>query len=441
MLPNHLKIESGGGSDSDERSRLVHYIGAGVDCKLKPQLKSFQSGNIRVIKFAEFYLNRRNDPTFMKRCPHCGRTYTDESYNFCLDDGHGLVAPIGGEVTLVLTNRRGNYDSTLQDQPLPNSPAKTRDQLQFEYWSALTTRLSHWVKLGPPRPHFTINASFAHPKVRIFASISLNKKIICSGIRTLNQEELFKYLAKNRKEIEREIDRRALHPALLDFHWSAEKKLQRVGEFTACFPAPAIQDVKCWDRYLEWHKRTLEALHILLYKKVRHFDYSRTRIATGSPAKPNPTRLVNRFWKGFQHSIKDDKDLTLNKPSLSNSPFGKSSMSRTYQGFRFAVQIHPAKNSADVNVTVGQAHYLAFAKLHKTRNSIHKQLRKKLEWKLNESGESWALVSRDFQLSEIDKWEPTYDWLTKNLRLFLKVILPRIQAIRTRIEKQNKTHK
>jgi hypothetical protein len=112
-------------------------------------------------------------------------------------------------------------------------------------------------------------------------------------------------------------------------------------------------------------------------------------------------------------------------------------MSKTYQGFRFAVQIHPAKDSADVNVTVGQAHYLAFAKLHKTRKTIHKQLRKNLEWKLNDSGESWALVSRDFRLSEVDKWEPTYDWLTKNLRLFLRVMLPRIQAIRSRIEKTN----
>jgi hypothetical protein len=173
---------------------------------------------------------------------------------------------------------------------------------------------------------------------------------------------------------------------------------------------------------------------------VRGFRLLSSANRKGSPSKSNPTRLVNRFWKGFQYSIKDNKDLTLNKPSLSNSPFGKSSMSRTYQGFRFAVQIHPAKNSADVNVTVGQAQYLAFAKLHTTRNSIHKQLRKKLEWKLNDSGESWALVSRDFRVSEVDKWELTYDWLTKNLRLFLKVLLPRIQAIRSRIEKPNKKH-
>jgi uncharacterized protein DUF4268 len=391
----------------------------------KPE--SFQGGYIRAIKLFEFHLSRSQNPTPMKRCPHCGRTYSDESYNFCLDDGYRLLLLIDGAVTLVIPTTHGNFDSTLQDEPLSSGPAKTRDQLQFEYWSALITRLSQWVKLGPARPHFAISAQPAHPKVRIFASLSMNKKIICSGIRTLNQKDLYNYLANRRKDIEREIDRSVLHPAL-DFHWRAEKKLQTVGEFTVCFPAPTIQDVNSSDRYLEWHKRTLEALHKLFYKKVRGFDYSRAPIAKGSPSNPNPTRIVNRFWKGFQYSIKDNKDLTLNKPSLSNSPFGKSSMSRTYQGFRFAVQIHPAKNSADVNVTVGQAHYLAFAKLHKTRNSIHKQLRKKLEWKLNDSGESWALVSRDFRVSEGDKWEPTYDWLTKNLRLFLKVLLPRIQA-------------
>ena len=116
-------------------------------------------------------------------------------------------------------------------------------------------------------------------------------------------------------------------------------------------------------------------------------------------------------------------------------------MSKTHHGFRFAVQIHPAKDSADVNVTVGQAHHLLFAKLHKSRNSIHKQLRRTLTWKLNDRGESWALISRDFQISEVDQWEATYLWFTRNLRLFLKVFLPRIQAVKSRIDKQDKKRK
>lgn len=33
----------------------------------------------------------------MKRCPRCGRGYTDSSINFCLDDGELLVIDTGGE--------------------------------------------------------------------------------------------------------------------------------------------------------------------------------------------------------------------------------------------------------------------------------------------------------------------------------------------------------
>ncbi|HXQ74110.1 MAG TPA: DUF4268 domain-containing protein [Pyrinomonadaceae bacterium] len=350
-----------------------------------------------------------------------------------------MTAPVGAEVTLLMPAAHGNFDSTLQDQPPPDNPRKTREQLQFEYWSALTSQLASsgsYVRLGPPKSHFGVSAPFAHPTVRIFSTISLSKKIVCSGIRTLNQKELYTYLSKRRKEWEREIERNVRHPAL-DFHWTAEKRFQTVGEIRVCFPASAIHDRNSWGPYLVWHQRTLEALNKLFYKRVRTFNYSQPPIEKGSPPAAHPTKLVNSFWKGFQSSIRDDKDLTLNKPSLSSSPFGKSSMSKTYLGFRFAVQIHPARDLADVNVTVGQVHHLAFAKLRKSRESIHKQLRKKLEWKLNDSGESWALVSRDFQVSNLDQWEPTYIWLKKNLRLFLKVMLPRIQAIQDRIEKQN----
>ena len=227
----------------------------------------------------------------MKRCPHCDLTYSDDTYNFCLEDGHRLLPTIGGEVTLVLPNTPGNFDSTLQDHALFNGPAKTRAQLQFEYWSALTGRLRDGgdvVKLGPAKAHFGMSARFAnHPKVRIFASISLSKNIICSGIRTLNERELYEHLAKRRREIEREIDRAVLHPAL-DFHWSAEKKLQTVGEFTVRFPAPAIHDVNSWDLYLTWHRRILEALHTDFYKRVR--NYSRSSIPGRSAGRPSETR-------------------------------------------------------------------------------------------------------------------------------------------------------
>lgn len=109
-------------------------------------------------------------------------------------------------------------------------------------------------------------------------------------------------------------------------------------------------------------------------------------------------------------------------------------MSKTLQGFRFAVQIHPAKGSADVNITAGRVHSLAFAKLHKLRNDIHSQVQKDLEWRLNNSGESWVLVRHPFQLSSRNEWNVVYDWLIENLTIFLQVFLPRIESIRKRLE-------
>ena len=105
-------------------------------------------------------------------------------------------------------------------------------------------------------------------------------------------------------------------------------------------------------------------------------------------------------------------------------------MNKTVQGFRFAVQVHPANSSADVNITVGRIHYLAFTKLHEHRNNIHAQFHKNLEWKLNDGGESWVLVRNDFQLSKVNEWNRTYEWMIEHLTLFFKEFLPLIQAIR-----------
>ncbi len=37
----------------------------------------------------------------MKRCPKCNRTYSDETFSFCLADGALLSAPFDSEKTLV----------------------------------------------------------------------------------------------------------------------------------------------------------------------------------------------------------------------------------------------------------------------------------------------------------------------------------------------------
>ena len=58
----------------------------------------------------------------MKRCPQCNRTYSDESFSFCLDDGALLSAPTEGDATLVLPNQQ-------PDHLAPTLPAANRQRL------------------------------------------------------------------------------------------------------------------------------------------------------------------------------------------------------------------------------------------------------------------------------------------------------------------------
>src|SRR5690348_15968644 len=54
----------------------------------------------------------------MKRCPQCSRTYTDETLNFCLDDGEWLLADdepatvIVSEPAVVATGSQGSESPT-----------------------------------------------------------------------------------------------------------------------------------------------------------------------------------------------------------------------------------------------------------------------------------------------------------------------------------------
>ncbi len=42
----------------------------------------------------------------MKSCPTCNRTYSDDSFTFCLSDGALLSAPYDPQATLILPSRR-----------------------------------------------------------------------------------------------------------------------------------------------------------------------------------------------------------------------------------------------------------------------------------------------------------------------------------------------
>jgi hypothetical protein len=44
----------------------------------------------------------------MKACPTCNRTYADDTFTFCLNDGALLSAPYDPKATLILPSRRTN---------------------------------------------------------------------------------------------------------------------------------------------------------------------------------------------------------------------------------------------------------------------------------------------------------------------------------------------
>src|SRR5262245_42346319 len=62
----------------------------------------------------------------MKRCPKCHRTYSDESFSFCLDDGALLSAPVEGEATLTLQNQQSDHLAPTLPAKRQRSPGTTR---------------------------------------------------------------------------------------------------------------------------------------------------------------------------------------------------------------------------------------------------------------------------------------------------------------------------
>jgi len=50
----------------------------------------------------------------MKKCPRCNRTYHDETFSFCLEDGAVLSAPFDPDATLVMKTDLPDLDNKLR---------------------------------------------------------------------------------------------------------------------------------------------------------------------------------------------------------------------------------------------------------------------------------------------------------------------------------------
>ena len=73
----------------------------------------------------------------MKRCPQCNRTYSEDSFSFCLADGALLSAPYNSEETLVLPNSYQldkELEITKRDSQESSQNTGRAGGLYLEFW-------------------------------------------------------------------------------------------------------------------------------------------------------------------------------------------------------------------------------------------------------------------------------------------------------------------
>ena len=72
----------------------------------------------------------------MKRCPECNRTYSNESFSFCLADGALLSAPYDPEATLALPGEINSFDSPISRKGEQSRTPPIPRRLKHEFGEA-----------------------------------------------------------------------------------------------------------------------------------------------------------------------------------------------------------------------------------------------------------------------------------------------------------------
>jgi hypothetical protein len=146
----------------------------------------------------------------MKRCPACNRTYSDETFTFCLADGSLLSAPFDLEKTLVLQTPPQPYRETEPTQLASNKAPLSRrssDSLYLEFWKGFTEfcriqgtflRLNkqstrHWYAISLGRAGFAISVTASSQKRRLGCELYLSGE---------NAKRNFKLLERDKRAIE-----------------------------------------------------------------------------------------------------------------------------------------------------------------------------------------------------------------------------------------------
>lgn len=172
-----------------------------------------------------------------------------------------------GETTRILPARGDEHGSGAE----VTSEVSIKE-LQFEYWTELTTLLHKChspVRLEPPKRYFMIAGSLGRAEVKLYATASPKRREISVGVRLFNLKDLYHALEEDRHSIEAEILRSGLDAQL---NWREKKNYQTVSEISSVFHSANIEWRQYWGGYLEWHQKTLEAFYNAFQSRIREFS-------------------------------------------------------------------------------------------------------------------------------------------------------------------------
>lgn len=203
----------------------------------------------------------------MKRCPQCSRTYSDDTFAFCLADGSLLSAPFDSEKTLVIQTPSQSYRETVPTQLDSNAAPISRGRsegLYLEFWKGFTefcrvqgTFLSlnkqstrHWYAISLGRSGFAISVTASSQKRRLGCEIYLSGD---------NAKRNFKLLERDKQAIEEKT-------GTLEWQELPDRGACRIVLYRSGIN---IADKSTWNDSYTWLKSEAELFHRTFTPRMR----------------------------------------------------------------------------------------------------------------------------------------------------------------------------
>lgn len=196
----------------------------------------------------------------MKRCPQCNRTFWDDTYTFCLEDGSLLSAPFDHQQTLVLpsTPYPNSQDApTILDIQTKKRRITKTEELYFDFWNnfnEFSRATGTFLNLHKSYPQYWYPFSVGRGNTIIISlTASLQKRrlgceIYLTGI---NAKKYFKLLEKDKEAVEEKAGK-------LDWQELPEKQDCRIILYRYNVD---ISDKKNWNDAYAWLKSEAELFY------------------------------------------------------------------------------------------------------------------------------------------------------------------------------------